>query len=123
MQGWECPKCNKIYSPSMKECESCNKVVATKTQVTQEHIHKHYYYPFSYPYYPFNNYPQIGYYSHPYCSQDHILRNLQMGNNYMLSNQLQNTMVSTPYRNTSMNAISDFQRCVNTVDFRGVQVT
>ncbi len=23
-KGWECPKCGKIYSPSIFECEGCN---------------------------------------------------------------------------------------------------
>ena len=22
--GWQCPKCHKIYSPEIKECEGCN---------------------------------------------------------------------------------------------------
>lgn len=23
-QGWECPKCQNIYAPAVKECEKCN---------------------------------------------------------------------------------------------------
>ena len=28
-QGWECPKCNRVYAPFMMECPKCN--VPTKT--------------------------------------------------------------------------------------------
>ena len=24
LNGWECPKCHKIYSPSIEECKNCN---------------------------------------------------------------------------------------------------
>lgn len=26
-QGWACPKCNKVYSPSIMECYKCNSKV------------------------------------------------------------------------------------------------
>lgn len=28
MQGWECPKCHKVYAPHVDECKSCNQQVA-----------------------------------------------------------------------------------------------
>ena len=29
--GWQCPKCNRIYSPATPECYYCNKVNTTVT--------------------------------------------------------------------------------------------
>lgn len=26
-QGWTCPKCNKVYAPSVEECKACNEGV------------------------------------------------------------------------------------------------
>jgi hypothetical protein len=31
MQGWVCPKCSKVYAPSVQECASCNAHLVTVT--------------------------------------------------------------------------------------------
>ena len=46
-QGWECPKCGKVYAPQVQQCFTCG---------------KNNYQPISYPIYPQPMYPYIHYY-------------------------------------------------------------
>lgn len=29
-KGWECPRCNRIYAPNVKQCKKCNKAISEK---------------------------------------------------------------------------------------------
>lgn len=33
--GWECPKCHRIYSPSVKTCECCNPILRDNMQSSE----------------------------------------------------------------------------------------
>lgn len=34
-QGWECPKCGRIYSPTTPECYHCNKEISNEKHDTE----------------------------------------------------------------------------------------
>jgi len=34
MTGWECPKCGKVYAPSVVECVACNNTVTISDPVS-----------------------------------------------------------------------------------------